>query len=172
MKDVVLRPMEPEDLGLLYQIELERSDWAVSSSGIPYSRYALKQYLSAQPEDIFQSSELRLTIQNLDTGDPVGVADLYAYDPISRKAEVGIAVLKKEQGRGYATRALAELEKIAWMKLRMHQLYAYVKCSNERSLRLFQSAGFCLTATLFDWLYDEGRFHDVCLLQKKIEKKT
>ena len=57
MPEVILRPMEPEDLAVLYQIESERSAWRVSSSGIPYSKYVLKQYLSMQPADIFQSSD-------------------------------------------------------------------------------------------------------------------
>lgn len=166
MAEVILRPMEPEDLSVLYQIESERSAWSVSSSGIPYSRYVLKQYLSAQPVDIFQSHELRLTIQDSESGNAVGVADLYGYCPVTLKAEVGIALLKQEERKGYAGKALVELQKIASGKLRMHQLYAYVKMSNERSLKLFQNAGFGIVAKLKDWTYDCGAYHDVYLLQK------
>lgn len=170
MVEVVLRPMEPEDLAVLYQIERERSAWAVSSSGIPYSKYVLKQFLANQPADIFQSGELRLTIQDLDTGEAVGVADLYGYNPMSLKAEVGIALLKQKEGRGYARDALNELMKLAQRKFRIHQLYAYIKVSNVRSIKLFQSAGFCITATLKDWVFEDGAYHDVYLLQKFFQK--
>lgn len=158
--------MEPEDLAVLYQIESERSAWRVSSSGIPYSKYVLKQYLSMQPADIFQSSELRLTIQDAYSGNAVGVADLYGYSPVALKAEVGIALLKKEERKGYARKALEELIQLANDKFRMHQLYAYVKTSNERSIKLFQCVGFDIVATLKDWIYEDGAYHNVYLLQK------
>ena len=43
---VELRAMEPEDLELLYQIENDESLWGVSTTNVPYSRYALHDYMA------------------------------------------------------------------------------------------------------------------------------
>ena len=63
-------------------------------------------------------------------------------------------------------KALEELIQLANDNFRMHQLYAYVKTSNERSIKLFQCAGFDIVATLKDWIYEDGAYHNVYLLQK------
>ena len=49
---ISLRALEPEDLDLLYSIENNRNNWSVSSTTAPYSRYALKQHIAMQPQDI------------------------------------------------------------------------------------------------------------------------
>ena len=43
-----LRPLEPEDLDWLYSIENDTALWDTSNTDIPYSRYALRQYIAEQ----------------------------------------------------------------------------------------------------------------------------
>ena len=43
---IALRAMEPEDLEELYAIENDRSIWDVGSTNVPYSRYALHEYIA------------------------------------------------------------------------------------------------------------------------------
>ena len=42
-----LRPVEPEDLELLYSVENNPALWLKACGSGPYSRFALKQYLSS-----------------------------------------------------------------------------------------------------------------------------
>ena len=58
MNDLIhLRAIEPEDLDFLYEIENDPSIWNVGTPTAPYSRYALKEYLENQPQDLFQAKQ-------------------------------------------------------------------------------------------------------------------
>ena len=45
MNQVHLRAIEPEDLDLLYRIENDVKLWNVGITNVPYSRYALHDYV-------------------------------------------------------------------------------------------------------------------------------
>lgn len=156
---VSLRAMEPEDLELLYTIETQRCEWNTGTCGIPYSRYALKEFLLEQTSDIFKSHQLRLVIDD-EFGKSVGMVDLYDFEPLSRRAEVGIALLKGKEGKGYGRKALALLIDYVKNTLQMHQLYAYVDKDNQISKSLFTSLGFKPIAEFTDWTYSEGHYRD------------
>lgn len=78
---VLLRPLEPEDLELLYTIENDATLWDVCDDTTPYSRYALRQYIANQPQDLHQCRELRLIIVERQTSAPIGIVDLVNYSP-------------------------------------------------------------------------------------------
>ena len=50
---VRLRAMEPEDLDILYRIENDMSLWDVGNTNVPYSRYALHDYIAHASHDIY-----------------------------------------------------------------------------------------------------------------------
>lgn len=79
-----LRAMEPEDLDLLYHIENDRSVWGVSSTNVPYSRYALHDYVAHAQNDIYTDKQVRLIITK-ETGETIGLLDLMNFDPSSAR---------------------------------------------------------------------------------------
>ena len=160
-----LRPVEPEDLQLLYDIENSPELWDAEESDAPYSKYALRSYIAAM-ESVHACGQLRLVAEEAATGRPVGLADLNAYSPRDAHAEVGIAILAEMRGRGYGAAALARLEEIAADRLRVHTLLARVGEGNTLSQRLFLGAGYIRTATLCGWHYTRGAYEDVLLFQK------
>ena len=62
--NVRLRAMEPEDLDLLYHIENDETLWKVGSSNVPYSRYALHNYIASSSYDIYVDRQVRLMAEN------------------------------------------------------------------------------------------------------------
>ncbi len=164
-----LRPLEPEDLSLLYTIENDPSLWNTSNADAPYSRFQLKEYI-AQGGSAFSSGEQRFVVQT-DEGERVGVVDLTNFTPLHARAEVGIALLAKYRGRGYAAEALRLMEDFAQKRLRIHSLYAVVDEDNEPSIRLFSAAGYSVGARLPEWLFREGKYHDAWVYQKILSKK-
>ena len=159
-----LRAPEPEDLDFMYQLENDSSLWTVSNTTGPYSRYALKQYIQQQKNDLFLDNQLRLMIENKEHR-LVGVIDLFNFEPFHRRAEVGIAVHPSFRGQGIATLALHLLQKHCFSFLGLHQLYAYVDVSNEASLHLFTRCGFQECALLKEWMRTGEHFQDVVMLQ-------
>ncbi|QZT39034.1 GNAT family N-acetyltransferase [Halosquirtibacter xylanolyticus] len=162
-----LRPVEPEDIDTLYQWENNTTLWEVGQSSIPFSRYVLKQYVETINDDIFAAQQLRLIIEEKSSKEVLGAVDLYDFDPLHRRAGIGILIFSnKYQRRGYATEALEAIEKYAFHFLGLHQIYATVTDDNSASIKLFERLDFEHTSTKKDWIRRGGKWMDQLLFQK------
>lgn len=146
-----LRAVELEDLDLMYLIENDTELWPCGQASVPFSHYALKQYIAESSNDFFHDRQLRLVIETAD-GISVGFVDLQNYDVLHHRAEVGIVVVPEQQRKGLATEALRLLAQYVSAHLGIHQLYALVPEGNEPSIALFRRCGYKQVATLQDWL--------------------
>ncbi len=166
---MLLRPIEPEDLQLLYTIENDTELWDVTNNNGPYSHYALKQYIANQTT-VYDSGEMRFIIDLSDTPQdttrPIGIIDLINYSPLNARAEVCIALLKKHRNKGYALKALQQLHLYTTERLRIHTLYALISPENNQSIHLFEKAHYNLIATLPEWQYSGGKYRPISLFQK------
>ena len=161
---VRLRAMEPEDLEFLYTIENDMELWDIGITNVPYSRYALYNYLSECKNDIYTDHQLRLIVTS-EQGECIGIVDLVNFDPKHLRAELGIVIQKKFRGQGYGKAAVRELLIYAHDVIHLHQLYAVVSVANQLSMRLFTQLGFEDSGILRDWLYNGDDWHDAKLLQ-------
>lgn len=169
-----LRPIEPEDLELLYTIENDPEIWDTTTSEPPFSRYALKQYVAAS-SSAYACGELRLIIEIADAKkqkQAIGLVELINFSPLAARAEVGIALLKDYRNKGYGQRALALLEAFAISRLRMHLLYARASVNNEASQQLFRKSGYEVIAELPDWVFESGSYQPATLFLKILQKKS
>lgn len=162
---MTLRALEPEDLALLYEIENDPVVWDVGTPTAPYSKYALKAYLAAAPADLYQTGAQRLVIVN-EEGAAVGLLDLQNFSPHNRSAEVGIVLMRKYRGCGLALQALNLLKQHCENRLNLCQLYAYVAADNTSSRALFKAAGYDDVATLTQWHYAGGKYHDLVVVRR------
>ena len=162
---IKLRALEPDDLKLLYTIENDPEIWSLGTPAAPYSRYLLKQYIALQSGDAFTNGTQRLVIEVEQRA--VGLVDLFNYDEIGRSAEIGIAILKSERGKGYSSEALALLEEHARDILNMRMLYAKTPAGRaEGSSSLFRNSGYRQVATLPQWHFHKGEYEDLMVFQK------
>jgi len=160
-----LRALEPEDLDLLYRIENDEQLWAIGPTSVPYSRYALHDYVAHQSGDIYQDRQVRLVIE-LSDGQVAGLVDVVEFDPKNLRAEVGVVVEQPLRRQGIARQALMALHHYALATLHLRQLYAIVATDNEPSLSLFRQLGYTDNTQLRDWLYDGRHFRNAILMQK------
>ena len=137
-----LRALEPEDLEFLYRWENETSLWDVGNTLAPYSRYNLKEYIAQSHEDIYTLRQLRLVIEAKESHLPLGMIDLFDFEPHSYAFEF----------------------------LRLHQLYAHIPAENEASRRLFLGTGYTESGRLRDWLLHGENAQDVVVVQKISEE--
>ena len=165
---VFLRALEPEDLDFLFALENDSEIWAVSDTLAPVSRHALREYLAQALADFYAVRQLRLVITTETSQLPVGVVDLFDYDPLHQRAGVGITIVAGQRRHGYAQQALELLKAHARQALRLHQLYATVGVVNVSSMRLFRAAGFRRVGTRREWLRTTTGWQDAaewqCLL--------
>jgi diamine N-acetyltransferase len=162
-KLIRLRAPEPEDLDFFYKWENNTSLWSVGNTIRPYSRYELRQYI-ASSNDIYESRQMRLVIELKNDNKEIGAIDLYDFDPVDRRAAVGIFIDHEHQNNGYASSALSLCADYSFIIIGMHQLYAYIPVNNERSIALFKSCGFVQRGVLADWLKSPDRYDDVMIV--------
>lgn len=161
-----LRALEAEDLDVLYAWENDTTLWEMSASIAPFSRKQLWDYINTYDGNIFSARQLRMMIIEKSTDRQVGMIDLYDFDPVNRRAFIGIMVATEFRGNGYASAALSLLETYCRKRLGMHQLIAEVECGNEASEKLFKDSGFKICGRLRSWLRRGESFADIYLFQK------
>lgn len=93
----------------------------------------------------------------------VGAIDLYNYDPLNRRAAVGIMVATEHRRKGYG---LAMLHALAdHYRGTLHCLYADIAVSNTASLALFRKAGYSQCGHFKEWLEMDSHFIDNIRMQ-------
>ena len=73
---------------------------------------------------------------------PIGLIDLFNYNPKRKNAGVGIIILEEFQNQNFGSKSLELLISYAWEKLDLLSLYANIKPSNQNSIKLFDKHGF------------------------------
>ena len=87
-KLIRLRAVEPDDVEPMYRWENDPAVWHVSGTLAPFSRHQLQRFVDEQQFDIYQTRQMRLIIEALETGRPVGALDLFEFEPQHRRAGV------------------------------------------------------------------------------------
>jgi diamine N-acetyltransferase len=152
-EDISLRAPEPEDIDFLFGIENDTALWQLSNTLTPFSRFDIEQFIMSSEKDIFIIRQARFIIQKLDEGHliPVGAVDLFDFDPVNRRAGVGIVVLEEYRHKGIATKSLDILIDYAFNHLNLHQLYCNIEEKNSISLGLFRNKGFKDCGFKLEW---------------------
>lgn len=165
-ENIYLRALEPEDLDFVYAVENDENIWEVSNTQTPYSRFLVKQYLENSQQDIYEAKQLRLAICRNGSVRPIGLIDLFDYDPRNQRAGVGI-LIKDEESRnsGFGSDALRLLVGYAFSHLGLHQLYANIDPANERSTALFTKFGFAIIGLKKEWNRVNNKYRDEALFQ-------
>ena len=164
-KNIQLRALEPEDLQFLFDTENDKSFWEVSHTQTPFSKYLLKQYLENAHLDIFEAKQLRLIIQEKKTNNPVGIIDVFDFNPQHKRAGIGILIHTKYQENGFASEALDLLINYCFSHLNLHQLYANITTDNQKSISLFTKQQFKEVGVKKDWIFSNNTFKDEILYQ-------
>jgi diamine N-acetyltransferase len=161
-----LRAPEPEDLEFFYRWENDTSLWVAGDARQPFSRYVLKRFI-ASTKDVFATKQARFTIvKKTDGEEAIGVADLFNFDPLNRRAAIGMLIDDKHRKHGFAAEALELLCSYALDFLKLHQLYAHVPESNTASRLMLERCGFTLIATLPDWIQTNNGYENVLFLTR------
>lgn len=166
--DVQLRAVEPGDIDKLFEWENDPEIWKAGNTLEPYSKFTLEQFIQNAGLDIFQTKQVRWMIDlHKKTGiKTVGTIDLFNFDPLHRRAGVGLLIGdKKERRRGIATKALAILLDYSFQILQLHQIYCNISKQNAVSIRFFVKNGFAITGEKKDWYSNSGKWENELFLQ-------
>ena len=163
-KNINLRALEPEDLDFLFDTENDESLWEISSTQTPYSKYTLQKYIENAHQDIYEAKQYRFVI--CDTKNtPVGMIDLFDFNPQHQRVGIGILINSKYRTKGYGSEALKMIIDYAFTYLNMHQIFANITSDNLDSISLFEKFKFKKVGIKKDWVCSNFTFKDEILYQ-------
>jgi diamine N-acetyltransferase len=163
-----LRAPEPEDLEALYCWENLPEYWETGNTRQPYSKFALKEYISQTNTNLYDSNQLRLMMVDKNTNGTVGTVDLFDFDLHHSRIALGLFVAPEFQKKGYAKAALQLIEAYVFNFLKINQLYCHIAHNNTASIRMFEKANFSKT-TLKNWIRTSSGFEDIIVFQQFID---
>ena len=164
-ENLLLRALEPEDLDILYEWENNTELWKYGSTLTPYSKFALRDYLTNSLQGIMHTCQLRLMAIDKKSNVAVGTIDLFDYDPIHQRACFGVLVDEQFRRKGYGEEILNLTAGYAFSILHLNQLYAYIPLSNTNSYNLLCKCGYEQAGLLKSWNKTPNGFEDVCFMQ-------
>lgn len=163
---VFLRALEPTDIDMIHRWENDCDLWHFGCATAPFSRHQIWEYLKNYTADIFAQKQLRMMVCLRLVDKAVGMIDLFDFDPVNRRAAVGLLIDSGYQRQGIGGDAMALLLEYVRDVLHLHQLYAVVAVDNVPSLRMFEKVGFYKSGTLRDWLLRaDGGYVDALQMQ-------
>ena len=163
-KNINLRALEPDDLNFLFSAENNELFWEISGTQLPYSKYVLKKYLENAHQDIYEAKQYRFVISDFDNN-PVGMIDLFDFNPLNKRVGIGILLLPQHQNKGYGSEALEMIIDYAFTYLDVHQIFANITSENTKSIKLFEKYHFKKVGVKKDWIYSNPNFKDEILYQ-------
>jgi len=90
----------------------------------------------------------------------VGTCTLAQIDLVHRRAELGFALGRLYWGRGYITAALPAIIQFAFLRLRLHRLFADTDPRNAPSIRALERQGFLREGVLREHYLVQGEPQD------------
>ncbi|MES2678908.1 MAG: GNAT family N-acetyltransferase [Bacteroidota bacterium] len=163
---ISIRALEPSDADLLYRWENNTDLWPVSFTQIPFSKFILEEFVSSSHHDIYTSKQLRLMVTANESGDTIGIVDLFDFDPQHLRCGLGIYVHDSFRKKGAASECIELIRKYCFSTLFLKQIYVHVNSSNAASLSLFKKAGFDAAGLKKCWTKTGiGTYEDVWFLQ-------
>jgi diamine N-acetyltransferase len=165
-REIKLRALEPEDLEVLYEWENNDSNWIISNTISPFSKYTLKRYLENSHKNIYETGQLRLMIDHIPDKTTIGTIDIFDFDPFHKRAGLGILIANEAYRRkGYASMSLTCLIDYCFKTLRLHQLYCNILSNNHESMDLFKKQGFVETGVKKEWINTSDSYLDEHIFQ-------
>jgi len=170
--NIILRAVEPADIDLLYTWENDVTIWGTSNTITPYSRFQIEEYVLNAHYDLMSARQLRMMIDLQFPGAdkiPIGSIDLFEYDPVNRRAGLGILILNEYRRKGYASAALRMVMEYTRETLHLHQVFCNIGEDNTSSIALFVKLGFKKCGVKKEWTQTSSGWKDELMLQMILE---
>lgn len=157
-KRLIIRSLERKDFKQIYLIK--NNPDVISGEGhffsFPYEK--LKKVYSSYL--INNSKRKALVLEEKRRHRVIGEISLDMDWP-NRCAEIGITIKRDHWGKGIATEALRAVQELAFKKMALNRLQAWILDSNAGSLKAFRNSGFSREGVFRRAKIHNGKFHDV-----------
>jgi len=162
---VILRALEEEDA---YELIKYVNDIEILQYLTLYRPLSLQdelEFIRRVREEMKQNRSFSFAVVDKGANKLIGTIGLHNVDWISRNAELGIVIWKKEYwGRGYGTDAMKLLLYYGFTFLNLHRIWLRVYSFNKRAIRAYEKIGFKMEGTLREHVFKNGRYLDIHIM--------
>lgn len=161
---IVLREYRREDLSALRA-------WVNDSEITKYLAGAYRRPQTWEQTEEWLSRRLNgdaggegYVIADKETGKYLGQIDLMMIDPIARKAEMAIVLMKNAQGKGYANESIRLLLNYAFNTMNLNRVW--LKCAEENvsAVKCYEKSGFKTEGILRNDLFIGGKYQNAIIM--------
>lgn len=150
-KYVSIRALEPSDAQLLYTWENNRSLWSVSFTQLPFSKFILDEFVNMAHHDLYTNKQTRFIILNTNSHEPIGIIDLFDFEPQHARIGLGIFIHESFRRNGFALETIQLIKSYCFETLLLKQVYVHISESNTASIDLFEKCGFQKSGLKKSW---------------------
>ena len=162
---VILRALEEEDAYELIKYVNDIEIFQYLTLYRPLSLQDEFEFIRRVREEMKQNRSFSFAIVDKEANKLIGTIGLHNVDWISRNAELGIVIWKKEYwGRGYGTDAMKLLLYYGFTFLNLHRIWLRVYSFNKRAIRAYEKIGFKMEGTLREHVFKNGRYLDIHIM--------
>jgi len=166
--NLYLRKISKEDINFFYHSLKDKEITSFLSLGplrsYEHSKRLVKNYLKSWEKYI----QFNYIIELKEGGNftKIGSVSLWNISWLHKRSGLGIWILPSSWNRGYGTKTIKLIEKIAFNHLKLNRLEAHVAIENTRSLKLFNNCDFKEEGLLSEYLNINGFFRDAIIYSK------
>jgi len=139
-KSFILRSVRKSDFEAVFSWENDEKNWIQSGICQPYKIEEIELYVS-KSENLRKDGQTRYIVE-LTNGTVIGCVDLFDYNKAQKMASIGLLIMEEYRKKGYGSRVLSYLDKIAKKEHELKILKALVLANNIISVQLFKKNGF------------------------------
>ncbi|HWL35450.1 MAG TPA: GNAT family protein [Frankiaceae bacterium] len=155
---VTLRPVRPDDVEQLYEWRIDLATWGDQTDEAPYA-LTLESYRRASEESAATGKNVSWAAEV--DGTLVGRAGMFAFDELSRNAEVGLGFGPEHRGKGYGREVLRLLLDFGFTHRNLHRVWLECTATNEAAIRAYTAAGFVEEGRLREHAWLRGAYVDM-----------
>lgn len=162
-QNIILRKCEPEDHRFILSLFNDRKISVMEGrQEFPISLYSQSCWYEKNHND---PNMIRLVIQDLKTGEPVGYTTFELLDPVSRTAHTAIKLAPCHWKKGYAVDAVKTLMSFVYFEQNINRLSTHIVEYNTASLKLYtEKCGWQIEGRARESVFMHGRYYDNILL--------
>lgn len=161
-KRIYLRPVEKEDLDIIYASFWNEEARRLTGTQTVCNREKIRSWLEAVSMD---DSRMDLIICLHESNELIGEIAMMEIDHQNQNAIVRISIFEKDNwGKGYGTEAMSLLLDFGFNVVNLHRVELEVFAFNPRAKKSYEKLGFQQEGIIRDKLFYDGQFHDAILM--------
>jgi len=157
-KNLNLRALEKHDLPFLHRLH---NDSNTMSYFFEEPFETVRELEDLYEKHVHNQMERRFILQEISSGNSVGVLSILEINEINRNGEIDIIIDERFRGNGFGKEGFVLGTKYAFDILNLHKLYLQVLPTNIAGRKIYEYIGYKKEARLRQEYYVDGKYIDV-----------